>query len=257
MKTRVVLLALVLACGATSVDAQQRQPQRGQRDSPRVYKARIVPHWFQNNTRFWYRNNLPGGAQEFILVDAERGSRSAAFDHAKLAAGLSKAIGTTNYRGDRLPFTLIQFDREAKVVFFKIDDTTWKGDLASYECSKTEEKFEVEPEPDDDPGATRRRQRGAESSDRTSDTSPDGKWRASIKDHNLFIRSESDSKELQLSRMERKASPTGVLRGRPIPKRSSHSAPNLASAKRFTLSNPLRGRRSRQTANAPLLFARG
>jgi dipeptidyl aminopeptidase/acylaminoacyl peptidase len=199
MKTRVALLALLLACGATSADAQQRQPQRGQREAQRVYKARIVPHWFQNNARFWYRNNLPGSAQEFILVDAERGARAAAFDHAKLAAALSKAVGTTNYGGDRLPFTLIQFDREAKAVLFKIDDATWKCDLASYECSKTEEKFDVAPEPDDDPGAARRRQRGAEPSDRSSDASPDGKWRASIKDHNVFIRSEPDSRELQLS----------------------------------------------------------
>jgi dipeptidyl aminopeptidase/acylaminoacyl peptidase len=199
MKIRSTLLALLLASGILSADAQQRQPQRGQRDSPRVYKARIVPHWFQNNTRFWYRNNLPGGAQEFILVDAERGTRAAAFDHAKLAAALSKAAGTTNYRGDRLPFTLIQFDSGAKTVLFKIDDATWKCDLASYECSKTEEQFNVAPEPDDDPGAPRRRQRGAESSDRTSDTSPDGKWKASIKNHNVFIRSQSDSKEIQLS----------------------------------------------------------
>src|SRR5688572_29497656 len=167
MNTRLALLALLLACGAISADAQQRQPQRGQRDAQRVYKARIVPHWFQNNTRFWYRNNLPGGAQEFILVDAERGTRAAAFDHAKLATALSKAVGTTNYRGDRLPFTLIQFDREAKAVLFKTDDATWKCDLASYECSKSEEKFDVAPEPDDEPGASRRRQRGAESSDRS------------------------------------------------------------------------------------------
>ncbi len=197
MKIRATLLALVLIWGVISSDAQQRQPQRGQRDAQRVYKARIVPHWFQNNTRFWYRNNLPGSAQEFILVDAERGTRAAAFDHAKLAAALSKAVGKTNYHGDRLPFTLIQFDSGAKTVLFKIDDATWKCDLASYECSKTEEKFDVAPEPDDGPGAARPRQRGAESSDRTSDTSPDGKWRASIKDHNIFIRSESG--EIQLS----------------------------------------------------------
>src|SRR5262245_9314067 len=41
----------------------------------RVYKAQLTPHWFQNNTRFWYRNDLRGGAREFIVVDAERGTR--------------------------------------------------------------------------------------------------------------------------------------------------------------------------------------
>ena len=196
--TRVALLVLLLACGAASTYAQQRQSQRGQRDSERVYKARIVPHWFQN-TRFWYRNNLPGGAQEFVLVDAERGTRVAAFDHTKLAAGLSKAVGATNYSGDRLPFTLIQFASDGKVVLFRIDDTSWKCDLASYECSKTEVKFEVAPEPDDTP-SPRRRQRSNDSSDRSSDKSPDGKWTAFVKDDNVFIRSQGDSRKLQLSR---------------------------------------------------------
>src|SRR5690349_1344308 len=32
-----------------------------------MYKAQITPHWFANNTRFWYRNDLGGGSKEFIL----------------------------------------------------------------------------------------------------------------------------------------------------------------------------------------------
>src|SRR4051812_24266481 len=50
-------------------------PERG------VYKAQITPHWFQNNTRFWYRNDLRDGAKEFILIDAEKGTRQPAFNH--------------------------------------------------------------------------------------------------------------------------------------------------------------------------------
>jgi hypothetical protein len=42
---------------------------------PRVFKDRISPHWFANNTRFWYQNELPGGGKETVLVDAERGTR--------------------------------------------------------------------------------------------------------------------------------------------------------------------------------------
>src|SRR5580700_1981696 len=62
--------------------------QRGPRPSPGdslVFKMRIAPHWFDQDNRFWYRNDLPGGAREFILVDAERGTRAPAFDHQKLA----------------------------------------------------------------------------------------------------------------------------------------------------------------------------
>ena len=64
-------------------------------------KMRITPHWFHQDNRFWYRNDLAGGAKEFILVDAEHGTRQPAFDHQKLAAGLSKAAGGEAYKADQ------------------------------------------------------------------------------------------------------------------------------------------------------------
>src|SRR5436853_4888659 len=39
-----------------------------------VYRDRITPHWFEP-AKFWYRNALPGGAEEFVVVDAEAGTR--------------------------------------------------------------------------------------------------------------------------------------------------------------------------------------
>src|SRR5262249_5357581 len=62
---------------ATVFQAPQRPAPTG------VYKAQVTPHWFQNNARFWYRNDLKDGIKEFIVVDAERGQRALAFDHAK------------------------------------------------------------------------------------------------------------------------------------------------------------------------------
>jgi hypothetical protein len=118
--------------------AYQRSQRQGQATGT-VYKAQITPHWFHNNTRFWYRNNLPGGTKEFILVDAERGRREAAFDHAKLAAALSRASGT-EYRADRLPFDRLEFSEDAKTVRFQLGETSWQCDLTSYQCSKVEAK---------------------------------------------------------------------------------------------------------------------
>src|SRR5205085_7629168 len=54
------------------------ESQRGQRQQPGgglVFKDHVTPNWFADNTRFWYRNDLAGGAREFILVDAARGVR--------------------------------------------------------------------------------------------------------------------------------------------------------------------------------------
>src|ERR1043166_2747973 len=42
---------------------------------PRIYKDRVTPHWFAGNTKFWYQNELPGGAKQYIVVDAAKGAR--------------------------------------------------------------------------------------------------------------------------------------------------------------------------------------
>ncbi len=70
---------------AEELRSPYQRPRPGQARGG-VYKDQIMPHWFHNDTRFWYRNNLRGGAKEFILVDAEAGARKPAFDHQKLAA---------------------------------------------------------------------------------------------------------------------------------------------------------------------------
>ena len=74
----------------------------------RVYRERVEPHWNEAGTRFWYRNELPGDSREFVLVDAETGTRGPAFDHAVVARGLSeitgRAISSTQLPVDSLEF---------------------------------------------------------------------------------------------------------------------------------------------------------
>src|SRR5262245_59674942 len=124
--------ALARAADAALADASSAAPQqRGGRGegagTARIYKAQLAPHWFADNTRFWYRNDLRGGTKEFVLVDAEAGSRQPAFDHAKLATALSKAADA-EYRADSLPFDSIDFTDDAKAVRFKVGDDAWKCD---------------------------------------------------------------------------------------------------------------------------------
>jgi dipeptidyl aminopeptidase/acylaminoacyl peptidase len=154
-----------------------------------VYKTRIAPHWLADTNHFWYRNDLRA-SKEFVLVDADRGSRQPAFDHRKLAAGLSKAAGS-DYSAEKLPFDEIAFSDGGKTVVFKVGDAAWKCDLTSYECSKAEHW----------PGAP-----SSATGDRPlrraldwpSYRSPDGKWMAFFRQQNLFVRG-SDGKDVQLS----------------------------------------------------------
>jgi predicted metalloprotease with PDZ domain/dipeptidyl aminopeptidase/acylaminoacyl peptidase len=196
---------------------------------PQMYKALITPHWFADGSRFWYRNDLRGGAREFILVEIEPGRRGPAFDHGKLAAALSKATAK-QYKGDRLPLDSIEFGPDAKSVRFKLDDTIWQVDLASYECTKAapsassplppakpaavadqersplspEASEESAPAADDDQGPRRQ----------WSAVSPDGKWTAFVKDHNLYLRS-AQGKETQLSQDGKEGLRYGLLQWAP------------------------------------------
>ena len=171
-----------------------------------MFKDRIAPHWFAGGTRFWYRSELRAGTKEFIVVDAERGLRAAALDHAKLAAALSKAAGT-EYQADKLPFDRIEFVEGAQAIRFKAGAATWRCSLGSYACAKTEAVAEEQADDEAESAQGRRGRRGTPQDDgegedpnRPAHRSPDGKWTASVKEHNVFIKSrEDEAKEIQLS----------------------------------------------------------
>lgn len=89
-----------------------------------VYKAQITPHWFANNTRFWYRNDLPNGAKEFILVDAQSGTRQPAFDHNAVASQLGIGVDPKH-----LPIDELEFDPEDETVMLLSQSNKWKLNL--------------------------------------------------------------------------------------------------------------------------------
>jgi len=140
-----------------------------------VYLADINPHWIEKTPRFWYRKASPG-ASEFVLVDAERSTSTPAFDHARLAAALSEA-GKREYSPTDLPFREFEFVDDAKAIRFSADGAEWTCSITTYECkSKPEEHIHSEEQ-----------------------VSPNGRWAAFVRDHNLFLRDISTGTELQLT----------------------------------------------------------
>jgi dipeptidyl aminopeptidase/acylaminoacyl peptidase len=219
------LLLAVLICATLPGLADAQRP-RGQRGGG-VYKDQLTPRWFADNTRFWYRNDLRGGTKEFIVVDVIKGTREPAFDHKKLAVALSKAAAT-EYTGDKLPIDRIEFVEDNKAVRFRAGGTTWKCDLTSYECTKSDGDVQADaPEPielkDDrdrqdslfDDGLAPNSEQPVALQQRRQPTrsgrSPDGKWLASIKDNNVFIRAADSDKEVQLSKDGKEGLSYGML----------------------------------------------
>jgi len=102
--------------------------------TPRVYRERIEPHWFAENGRFWYRNDLRDGAREFVLVDAVKGERTPAFDHAQVAAALAKLTGR-EVAADKLPVEALEFSADGKSLLLKGLSASWRLDLESRELT--------------------------------------------------------------------------------------------------------------------------
>ena len=84
----------------------------------KVYKSQIQPRWADDDSHFWYGNDLSGGAREYVLVDLEKGIREPAFDQDKLA----KALIEQNIKGvqaDRLPIDNLTFNLAENKVYFR------------------------------------------------------------------------------------------------------------------------------------------
>lgn len=139
-----------------------------------VYVADVNPHWIEKTSRFWYRKSGPQGA-EFVLVDPEQNTTTPAFDHTRLAAALSKAA-KQEYTASNLPFFEFEFVDSGKSIRFSVDKTQWTCALATYDCQK-----EQWPERSNE------------------ELSPNKRWAAFVRDHNLFLRDTSTGTELQLT----------------------------------------------------------
>jgi len=139
-----------------------------------VFDADVTPRWMEGGERFWYRK-LGRGGKEFLLVDAAKKTRAPAFDHARLAAALSKAA-SREYKPSGLPFDTFEFVQQNAAIRFDLENARWTCTLAAYECTREE----VPP-----------RQEGL---------SPDRRWQAFVRAFNLWIRSVANGQEIQLTR---------------------------------------------------------
>ena len=97
----------------------------------KVYRERIEPHWFAENTRCWYRNDLRDGGREFVAVDVAKGERNPAFDHARVAAALTKLTGKEVVAA-KLPVESLEYSADGKSVTLRGAGPAWTLELATY-----------------------------------------------------------------------------------------------------------------------------
>ena len=161
--------------------------------TPLVFGTGIRPNWLPGD-RFWYRITRENGS-EFILVDPAKGTRTPAFDHARLAAALS-TVANAKYEAGQLPFQDITLADDGSTVSFSAAGKGWKCTLSDYQCAADATVAAAG-------GRGGRGGRGGGgrggAGGANAAQSPDKKKTAFIRDYNLWVRDAGTGAETQLT----------------------------------------------------------
>lgn len=197
------ILGVILVCvfSAVSLTAQVTAAEYSRALSLReTYRSLALdipeqPHWLEKTDRFWYRKSVEGG-YAFVLVDATKGTRGAAFDQGRIAGGI-EAAGGKHYEAKKLPFREVTFVDDGKSLEFVIDAMRWRCALDTYRCAQ---KGKVVDEDAvlyrEDTGADEEQEAPAKphiNSVVRSVKSPDGTWEALIENYNVVLRATSSA----------------------------------------------------------------
>ncbi len=120
--------------------AQQRSDRR-ENAGRLVSRDRVVPNWFANGTKFWYRMDLGDGKREFVMVDAVQGLKASAFDHVSVAKKLA-----VNTDASRLPIEKLEFNENATRLLL-VGQKRWEWIASKDELVETNESFSRQVEP--------------------------------------------------------------------------------------------------------------
>ncbi|MBW3623475.1 MAG: prolyl oligopeptidase family serine peptidase [Armatimonadetes bacterium] len=144
-------LAGSLHAGGTLQD-YERSNGLEERAKGKVARLSVEPNWIGGGPRFWYRNDLTDERCEFIVVDPSKPSRRMAFDHARLAEALSKALDKP-VEADRLPVDALAFVAHEPILRLRVEEKTFDLHLETYALKESDESLNaVEPvHPDDLP----------------------------------------------------------------------------------------------------------
>lgn len=181
-----ILLSVSALAGAQETENAEREQayRRLLAFSSLVQGGRIQPHWMEDGNSFWYVNHAPGGTAAWV-VDPRVNSREPLFETARVRSALAEVVDDALPSGE-LPFASFHLmDETRRAVRFEVDGRTFEIDLESYEL---EEVTEADG-----------RRTVAQNARQGEVPSPDGRWLASVRDYNLWLRSATDGRVTALT----------------------------------------------------------
>ena len=171
-----LLIASIPAAQGTREDYERAERFLRQNIGELVHNLQVSPSWIEETDRFWFVKKYEK-THELLLVDPERATLTRAFDHGRLARALGEAAGAS-FEADRLPFEEIELTEDLKTVRFEVGEQRWSCDLESYVCAKI-------------PAAPK--------AERHEILSPDERWLAFVREHDLWLRDRHTGREHRLT----------------------------------------------------------
>ena len=197
----IVILVVGLVVIATPVRAQQAEREamyyRYLEFASLVKGGSVQPHWMADGSSFWYAEGAPANTV-IHKVDPRANTKTPLFDTTRLRKALAPVLGhEPPYKG--LPFDKFTFmDKSEKAVKFTVEEKDFILELDTYTISRApalseEEKSRLAPQV----------ARGGRPlyflATLVEVLSPDGYWFATLKDHNLWLRSTIDGRRVQIT----------------------------------------------------------
>ncbi|SET40800.1 S9 family peptidase [Thalassotalea agarivorans] len=167
------IAAHAVAKDLTVEDYKRAENQLNSKLSKYVDQQVLNAHWSKNGVLTLKMQEQ--AQQRFYTVDVNTGVKQLAFDHQKLATALAKAA-EKDIAADKIPARYADFIDNTNVAL-SITGTRFICDTSAYQCAK-------------DGNAVSKKEF----------LSPDGKKAVFIREHNLWMRTLADNKEVQLTR---------------------------------------------------------
>ena len=154
-----------------------------------VYYSNVQPHWVKGAHRFWYVRHTPEG-RVYVVVDAQTKKRTELFDHPALAEALTQA-SQKKVEANAMHLERLSVDKETGGLSFVFNNHRW-----SYDANHNKLKDEGEL-----PAPAPQRHWMERDDEKIAEPalSPDGRYKAYIKNHNIYVCELATGKEKQLS----------------------------------------------------------
>ena len=151
-----------------------------------VKGGNVDPHWMADGSNFWYAEGAPENTVIY-QVDPQANTKVPLFDTPRLREALAPLLGHEP-PGQGLPFEEFTFVDGEKTVRFTVEDQEFVLQLDTYAVSRASGRSDKE-RSEVTPRVVRKDRFGF---DMLEAPSPEGRWFAHLKEHNLWLRSTSD-----------------------------------------------------------------